>query len=318
MTALTVLGGGAFGTALAVALSRDGEPVTLVARSGADAMEAARENARRLPGVQLPDTLRVSEACPDQPGVVLLAVPMQALRGVLSDLRAALDGGHLVACCKGVDLDTGKGASDLVSEACPRSQVAVLTGPSFAVDIAAGLPTALTLACANPEAGAALQVRLSRETLRLYLSPDMTGAELGGALKNVVALASGITIGAGLGESARASVVTRGFAEMQRIAASLGADPATLTGLSGLGDLLLTCTSEKSRNYAAGLRIGAGRAPEDGQTIEGIATAAAVVRLAGEQGIDAPLTAMVAALTAGRLGVAEARDILLARPLRTE
>ncbi len=316
MTGIAVLGAGAFGTALAVALARDGGSVTLVAREGAAAMDAARENARYLPGVAFPPGLTVAPELPDAE-TVLLAVPMQALAGALATQATALDGRALVACCKGVDLASGRGPTALIAEACPKALPAVLTGPSFAVDIARGLPTALTLACADEAGGARLQAALSREALRLYLAFDVIGAELGGALKNVVALAAGVTMGAGLGESARASVVTRGFAEMQRIARALGADPATLTGLSGLGDLVLTATSEKSRNYAAGLALGAGLPPGKG-TIEGIATAEAVARLAAEKGIDAPLTRMVAAVTAGRLTVEEARDILLARPLRTE
>ncbi len=316
MTGIAVLGAGAFGTALAVALSRDGGPVTLVARDGASALDATRENTRYLPGVEFPAGLSVAPDLPDAE-TVLLAIPMQALSGVLAERRERLDGRALVACCKGVDLASGHGPTALIAAACPNALPAVLTGPSFAVDIARGLPTALTLACGDKAGGATLQAALSREALRLYLAFDVIGAELGGALKNVVALAAGVTMGAGLGESARASVVTRGFAEMQRIARALGADPATLTGLSGLGDLVLTATSEKSRNYAAGLALGAGSPPGAG-TIEGIATAQAVARLAGETGIDAPLTRMVAAVTTGRLTVEEARDILLARPLRTE
>lgn len=318
MSRLVVFGAGAFGTALAIALSRDGEDVTLVARSRAAEMEAARQNARYLPDIDFPNELRVSEALPGDAEIVLLSVPMQALSAALDEHREALDGKALVACCKGVDLESGRGPTALIAEACPGSPAAVLTGPSFAVDIASGLPTALTLACADEAGGARLQEALSREALRLYLSFDVIGAELGGALKNVVALASGITMGAGLGESARASVVTRGFAEMQRIAKALGAEPETLTGLSGLGDLVLTATSEKSRNYAAGIGFGAGKRPDEGRTIEGIATAAAVARIAGREGIDAPLTRMVAAVTSGLLSVEEARDILLARPLRTE
>lgn len=318
MSGIAVLGAGAFGTALAIALSREGEAVTLVAREDARGIQNRRENGRYLPGVAFPDALSVAEALPEAAEIVLLAVPMQALSGALDEHRAALGARALVACCKGVDLASGRGATALIGEACPEACAAVLTGPSFAVDIAEGLPTALTLACADEAAGKRLQEALSRETLRLYLAFDVIGAELGGALKNVVALAAGVTIGAGLGESARASVVTRGFAEMQRVAKAFGADPATLTGLSGLGDLVLTATSEKSRNYAAGLALGAGRQPEAGRTIEGIATARAVAGIAAEKGIDAPLTRMVAAVTQGLLSVSEARDILLARPLRTE
>jgi glycerol-3-phosphate dehydrogenase (NAD(P)+) len=191
-----------------------------------------------------------------------------------------------------------------------------LTGPSFAADIAEGLPTALTLAVR--ENGADLQEELSTSTLRLYLTHDLTGAELGGALKNVIALAAGISVGAGLGESARAAVVTRGFAEITRFAVSEGAEPETLAGLSGLGDLLLTCTSEKSRNYSAGLAIGAGHTPREGVTIEGLATAEAVSKVALSRGIDMPLSNTVAAVTHGRLTVREAVELLMSRPLTKE
>ena len=318
MSPLTVLGAGAFGTALAIALARDGIPVVLVARTGAKALDAARENGRYLPGIPFPEALEVSDRLDRGADPVLLAIPMQSLAALLSSHAERLDGRPLVACCKGVDLSTGRGPTGLLGEACPGGTPAMLTGPSFAQDIARGLPTALTLACADSDAGAALQSVLACETLRLYLSTDVIGAELGGALKNVIALAAGMAMGAGLGESARAAVITRGFAEMLRVATALGAQPETLTGLSGLGDLVLTATSEKSRNYRAGIAFGAGRAPDPGQTIEGIATAQAMTRLAEDRGFDAPLTQTVASVARGDLTVSEARDILLARPLRTE
>jgi len=204
------------------------------------------------------------------------------------------------------------------SSALPGAQSAVLTGPSFAADIAAGLPTALTLACADPAAGAALQEALSTPALRLYRSSDPLGAELGGALKNVIAIACGAAIGAGLGDSARAALMTRGFAEMRRISARLGADAETLTGLSGFGDLTLTCTSAQSRNFRFGAALGQGAAPEAGQTVEGTHTARAMVQIADRLGEDTPVIAAVHALVTGKSTVAEAMDTLLARPLRAE
>ncbi len=319
MSGIAVLGAGAFGTALSIALSRAGIAVSLWSHDAGHAEEMARQgmNARRLPGRPIPETVAfVSDIASVDEEVLLLAVPAQSLGSFLERNAPALDGRTLVSCAKGIDLDTGLRPSELLSRACPGSRVAVLTGPSFAADIAEGLPTALTLAVRGE--GEDLQAMLSTRTLRLYLSDDLTGAELGGALKNVIALAAGITIGAGLGESARAAVVTRGFAEITRFAVSEGARPETLTGLSGLGDLLLTSTSEKSRNYAAGLAIGAGQGVREGVTIEGLATAEAIAAIARDRGIDMPLSATVAAVTHGRMSVKDAEDRLMSRPLTTE
>ncbi len=315
---IAVLGAGAFGTALAVALARDGREVTLWARDPRD-MQAERENAARLPGIRLPKRLRVTGDMGEVSApVVLLATPMQALAGFLAEHAQALTGRTLVTCCKGVDLNTGLGPAGIATRACPDAQVAVLSGPGFAIDIAQGLPTALTLAGAGDTR--ALQQVLATETLRLYRSADVTGVELGGALKNVVAIAAGLAMGAGLGESARAALLTRGFAEMNRFAVARGARPETLAGLSGLGDLVLTATSAKSRNYAFGLALGAGgdKAPPAGTTVEGMATARAVARLAGRAGIDMPVTKMVVAVLEGQLTLDQAREALLARPLKEE
>ena len=249
---------------------------------------------------------------------MLLAVPAQALRGVLAGMSARLDGRVLVACCKGVDLATLEGPATLIAAACPAATVAVLTGPSFAADIARGLPTALTLACADAAAGVALQHRLSTPVLRLYRTTDVTGAELGGALKNVIAIAAGVVIGAGLGDSARAALMTRGYAEMTRMALALGARAETLAGLSGFGDLVLTCTSAQSRNFRFGQTLGRGEPFDPSVTVEGVATARAVSVLAGRRGLDMPITAMVAALLDRRLTIAEAVAALLSRPLKQE
>ncbi len=321
MSDISVLGAGAFGTALAIALSHHGESVTLWARDSdlARAMEAERVNANRLPGAPFPHTLCVTAdlAPAIAARTLLLAVPMQALGGLLASVRPPA-GAALVACCKGVDLATGLGPTGVIMAAVPGAVAAVLTGPSFASDIAHRLPTALTLACADAEFGTRLQHQLSTDVLRLYLSRDTAGAELGGALKNVVALAAGITMGAGFGESARAAIITRGFAEMLRFAETTPADADTLRGLSGFGDLTLTATSQKSRNYMAGLALGRGEPVPAGKTIEGIATAQAVARLAAERGVPMPLTAMVVAVTRGEVSVAEAAAALLARPLKEE
>nr|WP_138469838.1 NAD(P)H-dependent glycerol-3-phosphate dehydrogenase [Poseidonocella sp. HB161398] len=311
------MGGGAFGSSLAITLARAGQEVVLWARD--PAAMAARRESPRLPGIAFPDALRVTAAPGDLAGAeaILLAVPMQALAGLLEAHPGLWPGRTLVACCKGIDLARLTGPSHLISELAPGAVPAVLTGPSFAADIASGLPTALTLACAGEDA-AGLQALLSTPTLRLYLTDDLAGAELGGALKNVVAIAAGAVIGAGLGDSARAAIMTRGFAEMARAAAHLGARPETLTGLSGFGDLVLTCTSEQSRNYRAGLALGRGAAPDPSMTVEGAATARAMARLAERAGLDLPVTRAVARLVDGDLSVAEALAALMARPLREE
>ncbi|MTH63344.1 NAD(P)H-dependent glycerol-3-phosphate dehydrogenase [Paracoccus shanxieyensis] len=313
MTAVSVIGAGAFGTALAVALAAK-SPVTLWGRDVA----WPRENPR-LPGVALPDALRLTDRLQDALAqTVLLALPAQVLGGFLADHAAALDGRNLISCAKGIDLQTLQGPSALIHAACPAATVGVLTGPSFAADIARGLPTALTLACADAATGEALQARLSTGALRLYRTTDVTGAELGGALKNVIAIAAGAAIGAGYGDSARASVITRGFAEMTRLATALGARPETLTGLSGLGDLVLTCTSEGSRNFRFGLALGAGRDFTPGTTVEGAATARAVAALAPKLGVELPISRLVAGLAEGRIAMEHALDILLNRPLKEE
>lgn len=320
MTEIAVVGTGAFGTSLALALAREGKNVVLWGRddSAIGAMQQSRMTGDKLPGYALPAGLSVTSSLSDaaRAGIVLLAIPMQALSGFLSENAAVLDGRDLVACCKGIDLVRGQGPTGIIREACPSSVVAVLSGPSFAVDIADGLPTALTLACDDARAEG-IQSTLSTGQLRLYLTDDVIGTELSGALKNVVALAAGMTMGAQLGESARAAVVARGFAEMTRYAESAGARRETLTGLAGLGDLFLTCGSEKSRNYRAGLSFGRGEALPSG-TVEGIATARAALSVARETGLSMPLTEQVVAVTEGRISIAEAMTNLFARPLKRE
>jgi len=312
-TRIDILGAGAFGTALAITYARAGHTVTLWAREGAAAMQDARENTRRLPGHAFPDALRVTGDLADLTAdLALLALPTQSLGPFLS--HATLSAATLVSCAKGIDLATGLGPTALIARHA-AALPAQLTGPSFAVDIAAGLPTALTLACADDATGAALQDRLSTPLLRLYRTTDVVGAELGGALKNVVAIAAGAVIGAGLGDSARAALMTRGLAEMTRVAVAAGAEEATLTGLSGLGDLILTCGSEKSRNFRYGMALARGETLGADVTIEGLHTARQIAALGG---LDTPIAAAVAALADGRATVAEIADTLLNRPLKPE
>lgn len=319
---VAVLGAGAFGTAMAVTLARTGAPVGLWTREAdhAEAMRRNRMNARRLPGVTLPETVSVSAGIADfaETPILLVAVPMQQMATFLAGVGTQIGGATLVACAKGIDLATGRGPTAVIAETCPRATPAVLTGPSFAGDLARGLPTALALACADDATGAMLQDALSTPALRLYRTTDTLGAELGGALKNVVAIAAGVVIGAGLGDSARAALMTRGFAEMNRLAQAMGARAETLSGLSGLGDLVLTCTSLQSRNFRFGHALGAGETFDQAITVEGAATAKAAARLAADRGIDMPVTAMVAALVDRRISVGAAMSALLSRPLRKE
>lgn len=302
-----VLGAGAFGTALAVALARADHPVTLWSRGA----------VRGVPGVALPEAVTVTQDLAEVDAeTLLIAVPMQALAGFIAAEGALLAGRRLVACCKGLDVATGLGPVGVLARITDHP--ALLTGPSFAADIARGLPTALTLACTDDTRGAALQASLSTPALRLYRTTDVTGAELGGALKNVIAIAAGVAIGAGLGDSARAALMTRGNAEMARLALALGARAETLSGLSGFGDLVLTCTSDQSRNFAHGRALGAGLPPDPGRTVEGVATAQAVARLARKHGVEVPISDMVSALTTGQITLPDALRALLSRPLKPE
>ena len=317
---ILVIGAGAFGTGLAIALAQAGRDVQLWARDAGHvaAMQTTRHNHARLPGVAFPPNLLITESFPQTADVVLLCMPMQALAGALPSMAAILNGIPLVACCKGIDLVTGQGATALLAQACPKSPVAVLTGPSFAADIARRLPTALTLACADDTVGEVLQQLISTPTLRIYRSTDVMGAELGGALKNVIAIAAGIVIGAGLGDSARAALMTRGYAELARAATALGARAETLAGLSGLGDLVLTCTSEQSRNFRFGRALATDQTFDPAITVEGVATAQAMAKLATAHAIDLPITAMVAALTTGQVTLNRAIQTLMSRPLKQE
>jgi len=316
MSAISVLGAGAFGTALAISLARDGRSVTLWARDLGN-MASRRENTRRLPGFPFPESLTVTADLAEAvtAPIILLALPLQQTAPFLEENRAHFTDQTLVACSKGIDIGSGRGPAEIIADLCPGTTPAVLSGPSFAVDIAAGLPTALTIAADNPEP---LQRALTTANIRLYRSTDMIGVELGGALKNVVAIACGIAMGAGLGESARAALMTRGYAEMTRFARARGAEPETLAGLSGFGDLALTCTSEKSRNYAFGLALGRGEPIDSSMTIEGRGTAIAVSNEAKKAGIEMPVAEIVVAISESKVTISQAVEILLSRPLKEE
>lgn len=318
---ISILGAGAFGTSLAIALASKG-PVTLWARNQEHVIEMQldRQNSRRLKGAKFPENLELTAelVSASSNDILLLAVPMQLLGSFLKENATQLAGKQLIACCKGIDRVTGLGPIDLIKTIIPTAHSAILTGPSFANDIAIGLPTALSLACTNEAVGLGLQDRLSTPFLRLYRTTDIVGAQIGGALKNVFAIAAGAAIGAGLGESARAAVITRGFAEMNRFAMHFGARPQTLAGLSGFGDLTLTCTSTLSRNYRFGFALGRNAPFDATTTIEGAATSYAVKALSETHQIEMPITQSIAAIIDEKSTVATEMKHLLSRPLKEE
>ncbi|WP_414464461.1 NAD(P)H-dependent glycerol-3-phosphate dehydrogenase [Hyphomicrobium sp. DY-1] len=325
---ISVVGGGAWGTALAQTLSHGGTAVTLWAREPevVDDINARHVNRTFLPGVDLNPAIRatgdlMSVAHAD---AILAVVPAQHLRGVMAKLATQIaPDTPVILCAKGIEQSTGRFMGDVLEEVAPRLLRVVLSGPSFAADVARGLPSALTLACRNEAVGRALAATLSSRQMRLYWSSDVLGAELGGAVKNVLAIAAGIVAGRGLGASAHAALVTRGFAELRRFGDALGARPETLLGLSGLGDLILTCGSPQSRNMSLGRALGEGRTLAEilgarAAVTEGIYTCKALVRLAHEHGIDMPIAEAVNDIIEGRLMVDEAITALMQRPLKAE
>jgi len=323
-----IVGGGAWGTALAQALRRAGREVVLWAREAdvvAD-INTRHVNDAFLPGATLDPAIRATSALADAAAcdAVLMVAPAQYVRGLSEDLKPHMRAGQpMVVCSKGIEQATGRLMGDVVGEAVPQATRAVLSGPSFAVDVVRDLPTALTIACADEALGRVLAERLGNRKLRLYWTSDIVGVQLGGALKNVLAIAAGIVDGQGLGASAHAALVTRGFAEMRRFGEALGARPETLTGLSGLGDLILTCGSKQSRNMSLGRALGKGVSVAqalDGKTAvtEGVYTAVAVRRIAMERGIDMPISFAVCDVVEGRATVADAIGRLMQRPLKAE
>jgi glycerol-3-phosphate dehydrogenase (NAD(P)+) len=279
-----------------------------------------------LPGVELAPGVRATTNLRDlaSSDVILLVAPAQHVRGVCTELRPHLKADQLVVmCAKGIEQASGKLMGEVLNEALPDALQGVLSGPSFAADVARGLPTALTIACRSEEAGRAMAERLGYRQLRLYWTSDVVGVELGGALKNVLAIAAGIVDGKGLGASAHAALVARGFAEMRRFGEAFGSRPETLLGLSGLGDLILTCGSPQSRNMSLGRALGEGRTLQDvmGARVavtEGVYTAAAVVRLARERGIEMPIAEAVTAVLDGNVSVDDAIAGLMQRPFKAE
>lgn len=323
-----VIGGGAWGTALASLMAGKGVDTLIWALEPATAatINDRHVNEIYLPGVKLPETLRATAEIGVAAGreAYLFVAPAQHARVVLAQMKAvAPAAAPLLLCSKGIERGTGLMLTEVLSAVWPSARPAVLSGPSFARDVAEGLPTAVTLAAENQALGQRWLATVSAPHFRPYLSDDPIGAELGGAVKNVLAIAAGAVIGRGLGDSARAALIARGFAEVSRLAMARGGKAETLAGLSGLGDLILTATSPQSRNYSLGLELGRGRKLDDvlgarNSVSEGVATAPAVVAMAKAAGVEMPICAAVADLVSGARGLDAIIAALLARPLKSE
>ena len=323
-----IIGGGAWGTGLAQALRRAGRDVLLWAREPAVAEEinTKHSNSAFLPGVALDPVIRATTTLTDLAArdVVLMVAPAQHVRAVSEGLKSHLRSGQpIVLCAKGIEQRSGRLMGEVLAEVLPETTQAVLSGPSFAAEVARGLPAALTIACADEKLGHLLAERLGNPRFRLYWTSDLVGVELGGSLKNVLAIAAGIVDGQGLGANAHAALVTRGFAELRRFGEALGARPETLIGLSGFGDLILTCASTQSRNMSLGRALGQGQSLDDvlgsrTAVTEGVYTAAAVQRIATEKGIDMPICSAVSDILDGRVSVSDAIARLMQRPLKAE
>ncbi len=327
-TSFGVIGAGAWGTAIAHMLCRDTQSVTLWAREPevVTSIQNTQENLSFLPGVKLSPRLKVTGRLEDlhMEDALFAVAPAQHTRATLRALKGHVrDGTPVVLCSKGIELSSGEFMTEILKDELPAAIPAVMSGPSFAIDVARGLPTAVMLAIEEEAIGRALIAAISTPTFRPYLAHDLIGVEVGGAVKNVLAIACGIALGKGLGRSAHAALIARGSVEMTRLALALGAARETLSGLSGLGDLVLTCSSETSRNMSCGFALGQGRAlseilGERASVTEGVATAPVLRQLAKKLGVDMPISDAVAGVIEGEISVDEAIVRLLARPNRSE
>ena len=322
---LGVIGGGAWGTALAQVAAAGGRETLLWALEPevVEAVNGRHENPVYLPGIPLDRAISATVALGDLDAcdVWLVVTPTQHMRSVLASATSGAK--PLVLCSKGIEEQSGELLHEVAKQACPGAPVCVLSGPTFAHEVARGMPTAVTLAADDADLAQRLRDRIAQPTFRIYLSDDVAGAEIGGAVKNVLAIACGVVEGKGLGQNARAALIGRGFAEMTRFGLALGARRETLGGLSGLGDLVLTCSSTSSRNYSLGKGIGEGQSAAELMTnrktvAEGAFTAPVLARLARDKGIDMPIVEAVDALISGRASVKQVLDDLLTRPPRAE
>lgn len=325
---INVLGAGAFGTSLAIAAAKSGKPVTLWCRDPdqAKSLNEERQNKRYLPGITLPETVIATADLEEatKASLLLNVVPAQYVRASFLDLKNHLKPGNsLVICAKGLEKSTAKMMSEITEEILPKQSFAVLSGPNFAREIAMGLPAATTIASSDPELGPRFTRAMGSPTFRPYFTDDVTGAQMGGAIKNVLAIACGIVSGAKLGENARAALITRGMAEILRLGEKLGGRAETLMGLSGLGDLVLTCSSSASRNYSLGEALGRGETLEEvlasrKAVTEGVHTAAALCEKARAHKIEMPICSAVDKVLNQGAKVHDVTEELLARPFRDE
>ena len=328
-----VIGAGAWGTAIAQTLAkpqaeRAGRDVKLwgFETECIDAINNVHENKLFLPNVALSNHIKATSSLADMArcDAVFIVTPAQHMRGTLTPIAKQIPAKTpVILCSKGIEISSRKFMSEVLYEIAPHVEPAVLSGPSFAIDVAKGLPTAVTLACADEKVGQSLSAMIATPHFRPYLSTDILGAEIGGAVKNVLAIACGLVLGLGLGRSAHAAIIARGFAEVRRLGRALGADTDTLSGLCGLGDLVLTCSSEQSRNMSCGLALGRGESLSDimsarAAVTEGVATAPALKALAGRNNVDMPISIAIADILSGELEIAQALHALLARDLKDE
>lgn len=330
MQAIGIIGAGAWGTALAHSLAVAGRSVTLWAREPevVQSINDRRENIMYLPGITLHENIMATDSltcAAANADIVLIVTPAQHVRATLESLKAELAGGKpFVICSKGIELETGHLMSEVAKAVVPTAPCAIMTGPTFAGEIARGLPSAVTIAIADKDKGNAIVEAVSNRNLRAYLTDDVLGAQIGGAVKNVIAIACGVIYGRKMGESARAALVTRGLAEMGRLASAMGAKKETLMGMCGVGDLILTCSSTQSRNFSLGVALGEGKKLKDvvdtrgNHVTEGIHTARALSVLARRNAVDMPISASVDACLSEGAGIEETIKRMLDRPLRPE
>ncbi len=328
MTKISVIGAGAWGTALAQIYANAGHHVTLWAREASlvKTMIETNQNKTYLPLINLHPHLNITNDLSEtvQADIILNVIPAQYLRDNLKRLAPLFrDEQPVVICAKGIEIESHSLLSDVFMTECPKAKMAFLTGPNFAVEIASNLPSASTLACADSGVGAYLQNALTSQNLRLYLTQDIIGAQVAGAIKNVIAIACGIAQGLNLGESARAALITRGLAEISRLTSAMGGQRETLMGQCGVGDLMLTCSSMKSRNFSCGVELANGKTMTDiitsrNSVTEGISTAKAAITLATERGVDMPIVQAVYDCLYKNLAVRDAVTSILSRPARNE
>lgn len=324
MTSIGVIGAGAWGTALAHIQAEAGRDVTLWVREAevAESISTTRENAAYLPGVTLNASITVTNRLMDlaDKDVILVVTPAQYVRSTLESIRSeSLDGKPIVICSKGIEIETGMMLSKIVKETLPKSIPAVLSGPCFAREVALGLPTAVTVACADKDMAADIAEKVGCRNLRPYTTTDVLGAEIGGSVKNVLAIACGAIYGMKLGENARAALITRGIAEMGRLAKAMGADEKTLMGMCGFGDVMLTCSSMQSRNFSLGAMLGEGKTLEQilnerKSVTEGVHTARALMKLARANAVDMPIAETVYKCLCEGVPLKDAVSELLDRP----